>query len=539
MSGPTHLPPVPPAARLSRYGRWYAIAIWLMVLGSVPVAQLAWDIGQRPGHPWRVWRGATEVWNLTARQIRTDVSLSGVWAWNGQLAALFQGLEREAQTDSEVLSPMRRTVQSARIQLLSAGNSSVLLAGQQLYFRPDLDFLTSPGLAQPRQSPLIRESAQRVSDPLPAIAQFQRDLAARGIRLLLVPVPVKAQVLPPGQPPATPPLRHPEEFQLYQRLEQAGVAVCDLLPVLIARPEQPSPFLRDDTHWSSAGMEAAAQKMADQCSQLMSNSEQRNPPLPDLVRFLQGQGDLVPLLGLTSHLPGTTAETVSISIPLALPQGPPKILLLGDSFTNIYSQTELGWGTGAGLAEQLAWRSQQPVRTIAINAGGALGSRRELIDRMRRGPDPLAGIELVVWEFAAREWAQGDWQITPMPVASPNMKTQFSMQTAGETRELRIISRSELPDLARFPYRNVILTFAVELPATDTNPAQQAIVMVWGLRDRQQSPAAAWQVGQVTTLQLKPWEEVAEEYERYTRTDLDEAPEGSEEWPYYWGTISE
>jgi hypothetical protein len=49
------------------------------------------------------------------------------------------------------------------------------------------------------------------------------------------------------------------------------------------------------------------------------------------------------------------------------------VLLLGDSFTNIYSAGELQWGTSAGFAEQLSVELQLAVDSLAVNGGGEEG----------------------------------------------------------------------------------------------------------------------------------------------------------------------
>ena len=87
------------------------------------------------------------------------------------------------------------------------------------------------------------------------------------------------------------------------------------------------------------------------------------------------------------------------------------VLLLGDSFTNIYSQSDLGWGTGAGLAEQLSYYLGHPIDRLALNSGGALNTRQRLAQDLATGNDRLAGKKVVVYQFAVRELAIGDWRV--------------------------------------------------------------------------------------------------------------------------------
>ena len=130
--------------------------------------------------------------------------------------------------------------------------------------------------------------------------------------------------------------------------------------------------------------------------------------------------DRYDLLGLPPFLTLVSDEEVEIrrvvdrARRLWQPDESAEILLLGDSFTNVYSMPELGWGEGAGLAEQLAANLGRPVDKIAVNAGGAYGARERLVGELAAGRDRLAGKKIVVWQFAQRELAVGDWKILPL-----------------------------------------------------------------------------------------------------------------------------
>jgi len=86
------------------------------------------------------------------------------------------------------------------------------------------------------------------------------------------------------------------------------------------------------------------------------------------------------------------------------------VLLLGDSFSNIYSLLALNWGRSAGFAEQLSYHLQRPLDRISFNDNGSYATRRELARRLAIGQNPLQGKKVVIWEFTARELAQGDWK---------------------------------------------------------------------------------------------------------------------------------
>jgi alginate O-acetyltransferase complex protein AlgJ len=88
-----------------------------------------------------------------------------------------------------------------------------------------------------------------------------------------------------------------------------------------------------------------------------------------------------------------------------------EVLLLGDSFTNIYSLPSLGWGDAAGLAEQVSYLLRRPVDRIVQNDQGAFATRERFGRALQEDPDRFAGTRVVIYQFAARELAFGDWRV--------------------------------------------------------------------------------------------------------------------------------
>jgi alginate O-acetyltransferase complex protein AlgJ len=75
----------------------------------------------------------------------------------------------------------------------------------------------------------------------------------------------------------------------------------------------------------------------------------------------------------------------------------------------------MGWGEGAGFAEQLSYHLRRPLDRIVINAGGSHTTRQQLRRELARGKDRLAGKRLVIWQFAMRDLMEGDWKLLPLP----------------------------------------------------------------------------------------------------------------------------
>ena len=65
-----------------------------------------------------------------------------------------------------------------------------------------------------------------------------------------------------------------------------------------------------------------------------------------------------------------------------------EVILLGDSFTNIYSSNQgLDWGVNAGLPEHIALNIGTPIDVISINGGGATEVRKKLAQRRGSSKD--------------------------------------------------------------------------------------------------------------------------------------------------------
>jgi alginate O-acetyltransferase complex protein AlgJ len=95
------------------------------------------------------------------------------------------------------------------------------------------------------------------------------------------------------------------------------------------------------------------------------------------------------------------------------------VLVLGASFSNIYSTASLGWGESAGLAEHLSVALRRPVDRIVQNDQGAFATRARLARDLAGGTDRLAGKRAVIYQFATRELSSGDWAVIDLHPAAP------------------------------------------------------------------------------------------------------------------------
>jgi len=178
----------------------------------------------------------------------------------------------------------------------------------------------------------------------------------------------------------------------------------------------PTRFLVQDTHWTPAWMGEVARQLAARVGRVGRLPPVARPAWHEVARPVTRVGDLVDMLKLPEGQTVFAPETVTTrAIQTAAgddwqPDETADVLLLGDSFTNVFSLEAMGWGTAAGLAPQLAFALGRPVDVIAQNDSGAFATRQALARELSSGHDRLAGKRVVVWELASRELGVGDWK---------------------------------------------------------------------------------------------------------------------------------
>lgn len=393
---------------------------------------------------------------------------SGPWAFNRRLQAAIDGFEERLETDSPVQRWTQPWVQYALSRWGGVGNEQTYLGRDGwLIYRPGFDYLIGDGFLDPdvltsrrRQAPSWQAPPQ--PNPLPVLIDFHHQLQQRGIQLLLLPVPSKAMLQPEALKPhmvPSPDLQNPSYDAWVEQLRVSGVEVVDTFAVLRQLRHSQDAFLRTDSHWTPAAVDAVARHLASMVGPRLSSqtgawhrfqpseealstgawhrSEDKDPlpttgawhrsqhvnsPLPAPWNrrsvSLRGHGDLYRLLGLPEATTWQLLAEEPVDIQtvgdsddrLWKADRRSPLLLLGDSFTNVYSDPKLGWGSGAGLAEQLSYYLRIGVDRLAIQDGSATEVRRRLADEQIAGRDRLQGKALVIYQFAVRELSVGTWQ---------------------------------------------------------------------------------------------------------------------------------
>jgi hypothetical protein len=490
---------------------WFMIASFVALIAGLPLAQLGTDLSrdQRP-----------------------------------QLFALFDRVPDKAnlrawEDDLEKASLPRAKVQPALQGLLSGvggfGNTNVIIGRDGwLFYRPGLEYLAGPGVLDParlrqRRRQMI-DSGERSPhpDPREAILAFHRRCAAAGARLVLMPVPDKVMLQPSrlsARPaPATPP-NNREFGRLLDELRAAGLDVFDCTPGSPATGEDR--FLIQDTHWTPQWMEQVAGELA-------AHLKPHLGPAPALALKAEAAeaarvGDLVDMLKLPEGQRLFSPQAVKLRRVVEAgrdwqPSHQADVLFLGDSFANIYSSEIMGWGSSAGLVEHLGLALRRPIDCIVRNDAGASATRKMLGAQLAAGKDRLAGKKVVVWEFAVRELAVGNWPPIEMKVGE-TPPSRFLVPSPGVERVITgtVESAGVPPRPGTVPYKDHIIAVHLTDLEDDNGPivGGQALVYVWSMRGNVLTPAAHFRPDQRIRLKLRPWADVSAKLDAINRRELD------------------
>ncbi|MEY2558712.1 MAG: alginate O-acetyltransferase complex protein AlgJ [Verrucomicrobiota bacterium] len=526
--------------------RWLLIALFIVTITSVPAIQFAVELRSPRSSgglaTFDIYK-ALPAW----AKIRTARSVADLWHLLPRAADL-KAAEKSIETESVVSAWLLPRVQSLLTGKLRAGNEQVYLGRDAwLFYRPDVDYITGPPFLDPARL-RHRVHADRVQpEPVKAIVDFRNQLSARGIDLIVMPAPMKpgvdANKLSPRADQTA--LLHNASFAEFKaRLEKAGVRVFDPGPLLLKRKTAGSNaalYLESDTHWRPETMEFVAENLA---AMIPPSTTAARAPVQLASREVSNLGDIARMLSLPPSQNLYRPEKITIHEVLSgnaiwRSSNDADILLLGDSFSNIFSLDALGWGESAGFAEHLSRALGRPLDCILRNSDAAYATREILSRDLARGRDRLAGKKLVVWEFAARELAFGDWKMIDMKLGQPP-PARFFVPKPGEEIVVSgtVEAASTVPRAGTVPYRDHILALHLTDLTTQGRPlyaGSESLVYLWSMRDNVLTPAARLRRGDQVTLRLKPWADVAVQYEKINRSEVEDPAVQLEEPA--WGEI--
>ena len=376
-----------------------------LLIGSVPSIQLIEDLsGSRP------IRAAALVRDV--KRAVEDVPADGS-AWSQTMACNDAVQEALADHDQSLAwDSAPRWISHRTLGRWASGwlqyhdGRAVVGRDGWLYHRPDLDWVIGRGF-------LTEES----SDPRRAVQVFHRALQQQDIRLILLPVPVKPTVHPEGLANARVAVTN-VDWTAFKRWALAqNIDLFDPAPLLYKRASRQPQYLKTDTHWRPEAMTEVARQLARRVTPWIHDGASESTHHRIRPMRIENLGDTGRALPVGHFEP----EQVRIEQVLAedgsawSSNETSGVVLLGDSFANIYSDPSMRWGGSAGLAEQLSRFLSQDIHALVINGGGASESRRLFVQEMRRNPSRAREIKVVVWQFSTRDLAQAEWDMIHWP----------------------------------------------------------------------------------------------------------------------------
>jgi alginate O-acetyltransferase complex protein AlgJ len=497
------------------------IALFLLTILAVPVIQL---VGE--------FRAAGSITRLPM------VSIFKSLPWLPHAEDL-KRVERTLENESLVSQWLLPRMQYLLTVVLGAGNEQVYLGHDPwLFYRADVDHVIGPPFLDPVRMKHRLQTSRVQPDPIKAIVDFRNQLAARGIDLVLMPVWVKPSVegemlaaSNANRTEASGALPNPSFNEFKTRLEREKVRLFDPAPSLMERGTNRPLYLETDTHWRPATMEFVAERLAD-FLQLPPAAESTSPSIVE--KEVAARGDIAAMLKLTRADKFFPPETVTIrqvvtGNGLWRPSREADVLLLGDSFSNIFSFEAMGWGESAGFPEHLSFALRRPLDCILRNSDASFATREILSNELARGRDRLAGKKLVIWEFAARELSFGNWKLLDLKLGEAKPSGFLSLK-AGEQIPVTgtVETISPVPRPGTVPYKDHIEALhLIDVVPEDSRGAaaqhSQAVVYLWSMRDNEWTSAARLRPGERVKLRLRPWSDVSAQYEKFNRTELDDS----------------
>ncbi len=528
---------------------WIIVAIYLATMALPPCLQIAIHIAGP--HAASVSGGEASQQSSTVHpstasllpgvapevRIRSLSYLVGLIPSARQLRE-FEDRLNEASLPTQTLAPW---VGWAIKGILHGGDEQAYFGrGGWLFYRPSVDSVTGPGfLTRTWQQERLRTADKSLPlpqpDPLKALIQFHGQLAARGIALVVIPTPGKESLHPEKLAPqwscAMNVVQNPS-FELFKaELAKAGIDVFDPAPLLEEMNHRTGGdvYLKTDTHWTAPAMEHAASRLANWMQERGLAPAPGSGDWQTHTQTVFNTGDIAVMLNLPKGQRIYPAENVQITRVVTTegrpwePDATAPVLLMGDSFCNIYSLAEMGWGDSAGFAEHLSMALRQPIDRLAINAGGAYSARQELVRELASGRDRLAGKRVVLYQFAARELAFGDWKLLDLPqVAAQSQKTA---SVGGElVVQGRVSAIARLPQPGSVPYKDCLIAIHLtQVRGSSSGAAEnELLVYAMGMRDNRWMPVSSLPVGGNIQCRLSDWAKVEKKYGGYNRAELDD-----------------
>lgn len=522
--------------RIGRGAAWFITVLFLLVLALPPIWQ---EIAEHRKPAGERFIPAEKFLTALTGKETPDVHIEK------RLKAFEKGLERNL----DVAVPARQLAQDFLLKSFAAGNHKTFVGHDGwLFYSPEIKALTGFGPMHPEPGSVAKDpSIAEWQPPLEIIKEFSAQLKERGIELWMMPLPMKESIYPEklSGHEQSEPVVHRDQAAFYRNaLATAGIKVVELDNLFWELKKQDSTlgpvYLKQDTHWSPRAMEAAAAHLSKQLK------EANFAPSTSIETTLQNvaassPGDLVEKLDLPKSQQVYAPEAVTLQVVQEKATGAKlrsdtasPIVLLGDSFLNIFQDPSLGFGNGdsteplgAGFAAHLAANLGGNIDVLAINGGAASSVREQFAKR----PDNVVrSKKVVIWTVAARDLFLSrsdaianlvEWKRVKF---NPNSEAATpAIDAAGITIEATVEGISKFPtDLKSTTYADAVfcVKYRVDKVVSGGEFKDTEVFVYHPLfKKREFLPTAKVAVGQRVQLKLRDW---SDDLEMFSKTLIDD-----------------
>ncbi len=235
-------------------------------------------------------------------------------------------------------------------------------------------------------------------------------------------------------------------------------------------------FLKYDTHWTFDTMEEFSKFIANTIINKSKNLKINHINFIKNKFKIENHGDLYDMLDINVNLNMQEVKINQIkskNYSKIINDINSDITLIGDSFTNIYSDKALKWGSNSGLAYQLAYRLKGSINSIAIN-GSAF--KTALIKNFLKAKK-LKKKSILVLIISERELRNINEEIDfdKLVLETKHLKTFNNLETILITKESEFTNNFT-------PYKNVLIVHE----AIHNN--EKILVVTWAIKNRKKYP---------------------------------------------------
>ena len=251
--------------------------------------------------------------------------------------------------------------------------------------------------------------------PLAVIRSFHEQMQARGIDLIVCPIPEKELIVSPAF--FNEPIIDAQRYRIYQKLWQEGIEIIDLLPTIHERADEFRWMMYNgrDQHPADGVIRIAADRIAERlCRYDFVESGERNCLQVPLSFGLRDEDKDFPD---SAYLPNAYSATRVLRAngqPVSMFDPPPRnspVLLAGDSFTMV----PFFYGVDGGdVLAQLTLRTGVEALRLYVGGGGPA-----MLKQLAARPESLKGKKLVIFCFAERYlFKSSKWSDVKVPVTA-------------------------------------------------------------------------------------------------------------------------